>query len=111
MKKINILKKEQDFTKIINKIKPYRSKSYTVFLENNTLDTFKFGISVPKKTGNAVVRNRIKRQVKSIIDKKDYQKNFDCIIIIKKVFLENKYEENEKELLKIFKDLNILKGE
>ncbi len=48
--------------------------------------------------------------MKSIIDKKDYQKGFNCIIIIRKSFLENNYEENSKELLDIFAKLNIIKG-
>lgn len=112
MKKINIIKKEYEFTRIINSVKPVRTKSYVVFLEKQSNETvYLFGISVPKKLGNAVLRNKIKRQVKSIIDKKDYQKGLNCIIIIRKSYLENCYKENEKELIDIFKKLGFIKGE
>jgi RNase P protein component len=50
MKKINIIKKDYEFTRIINLEAPYKGKSYTIFLEKKkTLNNYFFGISVPKK--------------------------------------------------------------
>ena len=75
MKKINILKENKDFKKIINAEKPFKFKGFIVYKEN-TNNIYKFGISVSKKIGNAVVRNKIKRQVREIISKNNYEKNF-----------------------------------
>lgn len=108
MKKINIVKSSDEFTRIIKSIKPKRFKGYLVFVELNNNDHFEFGITVSKKVGNAVIRNRIKRQFKSIIDKNNYQKSFKCIIIIKKEALENTYEDIEKSLNKYFSKINLL---
>lgn len=110
MKKINIIKKKEDFNRIIRNIKAFKFKYFIIYKEYND-DNYKFGISVSKKIGNAVVRNKIKRQVKNIIDKMDYQKNFNCIIIIRKDFLNLSFKDKEKYLKEAFKKLNLLKGE
>lgn len=109
MKKINILKNSRDFDRIIKNNKPYKFKDYIIYIERNTNDIYKFGLSVGKKIGNAVNRNKIKRQLKSIIDKKDYQNNFNCIIIVGKGIKEKKFEEREKNLLVALNNLNIIK--
>jgi ribonuclease P protein component len=111
MKKINIVKSSAEFTEIINRTKPQRFKGYLVFIERKTLDHYEFGISVSKKVGNAVVRNHIKRQFKSIIDKNNYQNNFKCIIIIKKDVLEKNYHDIEEELNDYFSKIDILEDE
>ena len=72
---------------------------------------YKFGISASKKLGNAVNRNKIKRQVRSIIDKNDYQNNFNCIIIVGRGILKRNFQEMYENLHKIFQSLNIYKEE
>lgn len=109
MKKINILKDSKDFDRIIRTTKPYKYKDYIIFVERNTNNIYKFGLSVGKKIGNAVNRNKVKRQLKSIIDKKDYQNNFNCIIIVGKGINERSYKEREENLLIALENLKILK--
>ena len=88
MKKINIVKENRDFKRIMDKSKPIKNNYYMVFVEkDNEINNYHFGISVSKKLGNAVKRNKLKRQIKSIIDKKSYQKNFNCIIILRRDIL------------------------
>lgn len=109
MKKINILKNSRDFDRIIKKYKPYKYKDYIIYLEKDTNDVYKFGLSVGKKIGNAVNRNKIKRQLKSIIDQKDYQNNFNCIIIVGRGINERTFEEKKENLLFALKNLNLIK--
>ena len=109
MKKINILKNNRDFTRIIKSNKSFKYKDYIIYIERDTNDLYKFGISVSKKIGNAVTRNKIKRQIKNIIDKKDYKNNFNCIIIVRKDFLLNSFSENENVLLNTFKKFELFK--
>jgi ribonuclease P protein component len=109
MKKINILKNSRDFDRIIKKYKPYKYKDYIIYLERETNDVYKFGLSVGKKIGNAVNRNKVKRQLKSIISKKDYQNNFNCIIIVGKGINEKNFEQRENDLLIALKNLNLIK--
>ena len=58
---------------------------------------------------NAVNRNKVKRRLKSIIDKKDYQNNFNCIIIVGKGINERSFIEMEDNLFFALKKLNIIK--
>ena len=109
MKKINTIKNSRDFDRIIKNNKPYKYKDYIIFIERNTNDVYKFGLSVGKKVGNAVNRNLIKRRLKSIIDKKDYQNNFNCIIIVGKGINEKSFKDMEDNLLFALKNLNIIK--
>lgn len=109
MKKINILKNSRDFNRIISSNKPYKYKNYIIYLEKNTESIFKFGISVGKKIGNAVIRNKIKRQIKSILDEKDYQNGFNCIIIVGKGINGKNFEEKKENLLVALNNLNIMK--
>ena len=109
MKKINILKNSRDFDRIIKNNKPYKFKDYIIYIERNTNNIYKFGLSVGKKIGNAVNRNKVKRQLKSIIDKKDYQNNFNCIIIVGKGINERSFEERKNNLLVALENLNIIK--
>lgn len=109
MKKINILKDSRDFDRIIKNNKPYKYKDYIIYLEREDQPNFHFGLSVGKKIGNAVHRNKVKRQLKSIIDKKDYQNNFNCIIILGRGINERTYQEMEINLFNAFNNLNIIK--
>ena len=111
MKKINILKENKDFDRIIKNNAPFKYKGYVVYIEKNTNNLYHFGISVSKKIANAVGRNKIKRQIRNIISKNLYKNNFNCIIIVRKSYLETDYLNNFKDLNFIFKKLNIVEGE
>ncbi|AKX34731.1 ribonuclease P (protein C5) [Spiroplasma litorale] len=103
MKNLNIIKKNQDFQKIIG-LKNYKnSKSFVIYYRNNN-NLFKYGVSVGKKLGNAVLRNYIKRVTRSIVYdllEKFEHKKVDVVIIVKASFLELSYDENHKQLDKV----------
>ena len=84
MKKKEIIKESRDFSKIINKKVNIYNKYYSIYYQKS--DILKFGITVPTKTGKAVIRNKLKRQVKSIIDnnKNSIKNNYNYVIIIRK---------------------------
>jgi len=111
MKKINIVKNKYDFNRIIRNNKPYKYKDYIIYIERETNNTYKFGFSVGKKIGNAVTRNKVKRQLKNIIDKNIYKNGFNCIIIVGKGILERTFEEMTTNFNIAIKDLNIIKEE
>lgn len=109
MKKINILKNTRDFERIIKENKAFKFKDYVIYLERREPSYYNFGISVGKKIGNAVVRNKYKRRIKSIIDEKNYQNDFNCIIIVGKGILNRSFSEMRNNLFKAFELLDIIK--
>ena len=109
MKKVNILRKTMDFDRIIKNNKSYKYKDYIIYVEKTSNPIYHFGLSVGKKVGNAVTRNKIKRHLKTIIDKNSYEKGINCIIIVRKGLLEKSFSERENDLIEAFKRLNIIK--
>ena len=109
MNKEHILKKNIDFQRIIRNNRPYRFKEYILYVEKNNDSSYHFGFSVGKKIGKAVIRNKIKWQLKHIISKKDYQNGFNCIIIVNNNILNKSFKEMQYDLNVILEKLNLIK--
>ena len=99
MKKKYIVKNERDFNKIINKNNYLKSKKIVIYYEDNDLNYDKFGISVGKKLGNAVTRNKYKRKLRSIIDeyRKDYNNSKNYIIILRRGGINSSYKDLKED--------------
>lgn len=106
MKKINIVKSNEDFNNIIKNGKLLKNKYYILYYIDKKKDKYRIGISIPKKIGIAVVRNKLKRQLKNIIDNnKEKLKKVDYVIIARSLILNLNYKEKEKELVELLKKL------
>ena len=108
MRKTYIVKAAKDFENIIKKGKCRKNQSFVIHFKKNNLPYDKYGISVSKKLGNAVFRNKYKRKIRSIIDnyKKLYINDADYIIILRKEAINLDHNTLEKELIAL---LNINK--
>ena len=103
MKKINIVKEKKDFDRAF-KLRNQVMSKYAFLYIYNTNSSYRFGICVSKKIGNAVVRNKLKRRVKDIIDKSKLQFNSkDYIIILKKSANSAKYLELKEDIINLLK--------
>ena len=109
MKKINIVKDSRDFEKIIKHNKSFRTKYFYIYKQNHEENIYHFGLSVGKKIGNAVRRNKVKRQLREILSQNHYQKNFDCIIIVRREINGATFSEIKEDLNEILKKQNIIK--
>lgn len=107
MKKKNIVKENKDFSKIINSGQKKWNDTFSIYYINTNRDDYRFGISVSKKIGNAVVRNKIKRQVRNIIDKykKIYPKHQDYIIIIRRNYINLNFSEIDSKYIELMKKI------
>lgn len=111
MKKIYIIKKKSEIDNLFTQ-KVKRGNSYfTVFLkESKNNVNFKFAMSIGKKFGNAVARNKIKRQIRSIIrdNKEIINKSLDFVIVIKPKANTLSYKEISKQLTSLLISLNVM---
>ena len=103
MRKLYIVKDTRDFEKIITKGVCNKNRYFIVHSLNNELPYNRYGISVSKKLGNAVFRNKYKRKIRSIIDncKKDYNNGKDYIIILRRGAIGKSFEELKKDYLQL----------
>ena len=107
MKKINILKEKKDFDRLFKKRNQLSSKYVYIYKDENTVDNYRFGICVSKKIGNAVTRNKIKRQIKDIIDKSSLHFfNNDYIILVKQSIKDAKFIEMKDDIISLLKKIN-----
>ena len=103
MKIINRIKASDDFATTIKKGKAQRNQSFVIHYRTNEFNYVRVGISVSSKLGNAVLRNHIKRQIRSMCDELiDYEKhNIDIVIVVKQGFLSRSFDDNKESLRKL----------
>lgn len=81
-----------------------RNSCFIIYKDENRMGHGRVGISVSKKLGNAVTRNKIKRQLRMMIQECfHFDEEVDYIVIVRKRFLDNTYIENKKELEYLYK--------
>ena len=100
MKKNYIVKESRIFDEVIETGKKIKNHNFIIFYKEKEDTPTKYGITVPKKVGKAHIRNNLKRKVRAIIRiyNKSYEKNYNCIIIIRNSCLNLSYQELSSSL-------------
>ncbi len=100
MKRINRVLKRPEFSEIISSTPVIKSKHYVIHFRENKYGYARIGISVSKKNGHAVVRNKIRRQVRAMIASDyDLSKSLDLIIIVRSTYVTNEFSLEKSELI------------
>lgn len=104
MKKRYRIKKNEEFQQIIHNGKKVVARGFIVYYDKSVmLMNDRVGISVSKKLGNAVERNKIKRQVRMMVNEiTNFNHGLDIVIIVRNRFNDRSYQVNKKELLKVY---------
>lgn len=99
------MKKNQEFNDIINTGKYLKNYFFHIYYKVGEAKYPKFGIAVSKKFGNAVERNKVKRQLRSLIDqnKNLFANSNNYIIMIRKGVKGHSYSEMEEHLVQLLK--------
>ena len=92
------LKNNEDFQKVIKQRKSIACPTLVVYYAKNTLGYPRVGISVSKRLGGAVTRNKIKRQLRMIVASSiNYDEGIDYIVIVRNPFVDALYANNERD--------------
>ncbi len=114
MKKEYRVKKSRDIDEIL-KLKRSNGNRYFVIYKSEKRETnehFRFAISIGKKFGNAVMRNRAKRQIREIVKRyKALYLPYDFVIVVKPVASTLNFEEMVKELTYAIKKSQLTRGD
>ena len=112
MIKFKSLNRNKDFLKILKKRK-LNTKYYTIYFDKNSKHLNKclnISFVMKKKIGNAVIRNKIKRKLKSAVQKillKKQQIDLNCTYVIfgKNIVYKGKFDFIFNEMTNTFKKI------
>lgn len=100
----NRIKKYSEFQKVIAEGEVKKTCFFVSYTLTNELGYSRFGISVPKKIGTAVLRNRVKRQVRAAIGQStDFSKSVDVVLIVRKTYQTEEFALAKSEIQEILK--------
>lgn len=104
MRKTYRVKKEKEFSAIFAQGQSFANKKFVVYKLAKEQRHFRIGLSVSKKLGNAVVRNRIKRLLRHVLQNhKDHLGTEDFVLIARKGAETLDYWQVEKNLIHLLK--------
>ena len=109
--KITSLSKNAEFKSLLSG-KKMSNKYSTIFfmkIPNIYLNRLNISFVTKKKLGNAVIRNKIKRRLRNIMNeackKIDINLNYSYLLVAKKMIFDDKYTNVKKNLLIDFKKI------
>lgn len=79
------LRKQEDFLRVLREGRPYSlSKNFVIYIRKGA-EKRRIGISVNKKVGKAVVRNRIKRLIREVyrLHRPYLREDIEMLVIVK----------------------------
>ncbi|WP_067727764.1 ribonuclease P protein component [Oceanobacillus damuensis] len=101
MKKQYRIKKNEEFQSAFKHGKSFANRQLVIYyLKKNDQKHFRVGLSVGKKIGNAVTRNRIKRYLRQAFQELEerIRHPYDIVIIARNPTREMSYDEVKKSL-------------
>lgn len=112
MNKRQRIKKDNEFQKVFKEGKSFANRQFIVYrYKKEGQEQFRIGLSVSKKVGNAVTRNRIKRYIRqAFLEMKDeLQNDVDYVIIARHQAAKIDFHETKKSLQHVLRIARVLK--
>lgn len=114
MRKSYRVKKEQEFQTVFEAGHSVANRNFVVYqLEKPGQKHFRVGLSVGKKVGNAVMRNRVKRYIRqSLLElKPELPQTVDFLVIARRGANQLTMAETKQNLMHVLKLAKLLKEE
>jgi ribonuclease P protein component len=105
------LKKDSDFRKVYRSGKSIANKYLVMYILENKSEETRIGISVSKKVGKAITRNRVRRLIKEVyrlnVDDK-VKSGYDIVFIARISSNDATYKDIEKSVNHLVKKSNLI---
>ena len=107
------LKQNSDFRRVYARGKSAVSPCAVVYCRKNRLGRNRTGYTLSKKLGSAVVRNRVRRRLREIVQLNSAQlhQGYDLVIVARQRAVDVSYQRLEADVLKCFEQLHLLNRE
>ena len=109
MKFTTSIKKNHEFRRLYSKGKSVASQYIVIYAKHNNQPSNRIGITVSKKVGGAVQRNRVRRRLKEIyrLNEDKLNTGYDIVFVARVNSRYAKYRELENSVLSLCKKLKI----
>ncbi|WP_347548202.1 ribonuclease P protein component [Pseudalkalibacillus hwajinpoensis] len=107
------IKKNSEFQNVFKNGNSTANRQFVVYvLKRSDQPQFRIGLSVSKRIGNAVTRNRVKRLVRESFHQLSDQIKFpyDFVVIARKPASDMSFEEVKSSLMHVLNRAHVLKG-
>lgn len=103
MKKYSI-RKNSEFRAVYKRGRSFSNYVLVLYIYKNNCDYNRLGVTVSKKVGNSVARNRIKRLIKESyrLNSDSINKGYDLIFIARNPAKGKSYKDIEKAIINLF---------
>lgn len=104
------LRRNADIRRVHREGRRWRHPLLILFAGPNNQDVSRFAISVSRRIGKAVVRNRCRRRVREIIRRRlaDVEPGWDCLLVARPDLPAAAFDEIEAALEQLFRRAGIL---
>lgn len=112
MKKTEAIKLNKEFKSLYYRGGCFVSKRIVIYLRKNKFnkDINRLGLTVSKKIGNAVMRNKVRRRLKEIyrLNEDRLLSGYDLVIVARSTAADASYFELDKDMTYLFRKSGIL---
>ena len=108
MRKEQRLRKAKDFEAVRQEGRSWADKHLVLAIRRNGLGVTRFGFTIGKRVGNAVVRNRIKRRLRESSRLADVQEGWDVVFIARSGAASADYQMLNKSARELFRRAKLL---
>ena len=113
LKRINRLKKRYQFNYVYKSGEHFSGEHMVLYVVSSKTKNIKVGLAVTKKIGKAVVRNRVRRQLREIIKKRlpNLKQNYNIIVVARENITSTSFDILNNEFSKLVIKANLINEE
>ena len=111
MMKLGKLRNSAEFERVYKNGKKFWNRNFVLYILHNGNNQLKIGLTVSKKVGKSVQRNRVKRLIREAIrlSQDALEPNYDLVIVAQNSAADLNFYQTQQSLLHLFKRTGILK--